>query len=188
MYKSKAVEYGFVVLCPERNIGGLKATVRSIHNHCSSAAPILCVAPKNTNRKEHIEMKGICDTIKCSREYHSMKEEEEDVLAPFINKGVDKSASLWLFIIIAGSHVKLNFYRKYSYFIEDEKDILFPIVDRQCNFKTGTYNGLLFHKSAIKEIGNFDEDMPFQMSKIIWGKVAQDKGYTFKALLGARIL
>lgn len=170
----KEFDFGFVILCPERNLGGLMATVRSARSHFEQAS-ILCMLPDNTTKKELAEFAEVCPVVKGGQTYTSL-----------INMGVKKSEKPWNFIIMAGSTFKPRFYHKYGYFLEDEKDVMFPIVDFQCDFADATLNGILLHKNAIKEVGGF-EDAELSWSKLTWSLKAIDKGYRFKALAGARV-
>lgn len=169
----KEIDYGFVILCPERNLGGLMATVRSARSHFNTS--IICVMPAETTKKELSEFAQVCPVVKGKGTYTSL-----------INIGVKKSDKPWNFIIMAGSTFKPRFCHKYGYFIENEKDVLFPIVDFKCDFVDATLNGILLHKNAIKEVGEF-EDIELPLSKLFWSLRAIEKGYKFKALAGARV-
>jgi hypothetical protein len=170
----KEVDFGFVILCPERDLGGLISTVRSAKSHFPQAS-LLCMLPPDTTKKEMVEFAEVCPVVKGKGTYTSL-----------INTGIKKSEKPWNFIIISGSVFKPRFYHKYGYFLEDEKDILYPIVDFQCDFADATLNGILIHKIAIKEVGEF-EDGELSWSKLTWSLKAAEKGYKFKALAGARV-
>ena len=167
------IDYGFVILCPERNLGGLIATVRSVARLFSKEC--LCVLPKGVTKKELAEFAEACPTVKGKDTYTSL-----------INIGLKKSKSTWNFIVMAGSTFRYQFYRKYSYFLTDDKDILFPIVDGHTNFVDATINGILLNRDAIQEVGEF-EDIELPLSKVTWALKAINKGYRFKAIMGARV-
>ena len=93
----------------------------------------------------------------------------------------------WNFVVIAGSWIRMGLDNKCSYFIESEKDILFPIVDRKMNFVDGSINGFLIQKSLFQDIGPFATDHPLEICKLFWAMEAQEKGYKFKAILGTAI-
>ena len=176
MYELKNLDFGFVVLCPERNVPGLRSTVRSIGKYYD--VPNLCIAPKRTSKSEMDEMKGICETIKSGDTYTSL-----------INKGLAKSRANWNFFIFAGSTIRPYFYRKFVVFHDNDKDIMFPIVDRKTNFVDGSMNGIFMHKRVLKDIGKMDEKMDdLPKAKLIWAHRAVKCGYKFKAILGARVI
>jgi len=176
MYQYKQVDFGFVVLCPERNMGGLKSTIRSIKNYFPDSHQ-LCIAPSDAIKEEIKEMKDICPTEKGGDTYTSL-----------INKGMAKAKAPWNFLMFAGSYLRTRFYHKYAYFVEDEKDILFPIVDRHYCFVDGSLNGVLVHKAAFKEIGNMNEKFDIGEAKALWAAQGVEKGFRFKALMGAKII
>lgn len=175
MYKYQNLDFGFIILCPDRNIGGLRGTVRSTNKNYPKS-PKLCVVSNDTTKQEMTEFSDICPTYKGKESYASM-----------INLGLKKARSEWNFILVAGTHIKTRFYHKYAYFIDDEKDILFPIADGRCNFVETTLNGLLFNKKAIQEVGEFRE-LALEEAKTYWAAEALEKGYRLKAILGARTL
>lgn len=177
MFHYKSVPFAFVILCPDRNLGGLKATIRSAAGRYPDA-PKIIVVPGSISNKELQEFKVLGDVVKGRDTYTSM-----------INEGLGRTKTEWNFIVFAGSIVKYRFYHKYSYFLEDNKDILFPIADGKYNFIDGTMNGILIHKNAIKDIGDMpEEDMPLETAKLIWASNAVTNGYRFKAIAGARIV
>ena len=55
--------FGFVILCPERNIGGLKNTINSI-KHSYSNSSCVCVVGDDANTEEFKEMNNLCETHK----------------------------------------------------------------------------------------------------------------------------
>ena len=174
MYEVKKLDFGFVILCPERNIHGLRSTARSISQYYD--VPRLCVAPKDTKKAELDEMKGICETIKGGITYTSL-----------INKGLAKAPANWNFFVFAASIIRPYFYRKFAVFQENDKDIMFPIVDRKTNFVDGSMNGIFMHKRVLKDVGKIDEDMDdLVKAKLVWAHRAMKCGYKFKAILGAQ--
>lgn len=122
------------------------------------------------------EMNEICPTCKGKETYTSL-----------INAGLKSPPAEWNFVVIAGTYVRHRLDNKYSMFMESEKDILFPIVDNKYNFVDATINGLLVHKNCLKEIGPMAEIGPFEICKMMWALEAIEKGYKFKAILGAKL-
>jgi hypothetical protein len=83
---------------------------------------------------------------------------------------------------------------KLNQFLNSEKDILFPVVDRKMNFVDGSINGIVVHKKAFKEIGDIAPNSlqkvgynDFEISKLFWAMDAVEKGYKFKAIVGMQI-
>ena len=176
LYVSKSINFGFVIICPSNNIGQIKTTINSI-KHIYHTEKYICVVPEECHVDDLKEMNKFCCTIKGG-----------DTITSLINAGMDKATcNEWNFLVIAGTWIRGGLDKKYSYFIESEKDILFPIVDRQTNFVDGSINGFLMHKKGWKEIGHFPSDNPLEICKLMWTMDAIDKGYKFKAVLGTAI-
>ncbi len=176
MYFYKPIDFGFVILCVDCNTPALRNTIRSIRNFYPNAS-CTAVIPNKTSKDEIKLMSEICPILK-----------GKDTISSLINKGLDKSKSDWNFLIFSGTHIKPRFALKYQFFIENEKDILFPIVDRKFDFVSGSMNGILMHKNAMSEIGKFDNADDIELVKLGWAISAIDKGYKFKALIGARVV
>lgn len=175
MYEYKDADLGFVILCPERNLGGLKGTSRCIgHYH---EKPQICITGSDATAKEVKEMKEFCPTYK-----------GKETITSLINAGLKKCPTQWAFFVFAGTYVKPRFYHRYAYFLENDKDILFPIVDNKTNFVDCSLNGLLMNKKVLEDVGKFDEKNPLYICRLFWALDAVEKGYCFKAILGARII
>lgn len=176
LYHPKTIEYGFVVICPNANIGQIKTTVNSIK--CNyQGSPCLCVLPETIHKDDLKEVGKLCKSTTGG-----------DTITSLINAGMrSPPCSNWNFIVISGSWVRPNLNKKFAYFIETEKDILFPIVERKTNFVEGTLNGILIHKKAFKEIGEFSNDNPLDICKMMWAIEAIEKGHKFKAIIGGSV-
>lgn len=175
MYKSKNIDFGFIILNPESNPSLLKNTVNSISNKFEKAQYI-CATEKTVKTDSFKEMKAICPTFKGEGTYTSL-----------MNVGMKHAPAEWNFFIMAGTYVRPQLDQKFSFFMENEKDILFPIVENKYNFVDATLNGLLVHKTCFKEVGNMAEIGPFEVCKLMWALDAMDKGYKFKAILGVKL-
>ena len=87
--------------------------------------------------------------------------------------------------------------KKFSLFVEDEKDILFPIFTEynkegfpkkiRSNFEEATLNGMMIHQKTFKAVGPFNDES-LTVSKFLWAVEATQKGCRFKAVLGTRLL
>lgn len=174
--------FGFVILCPEKNIGGLRNTVSSVRK-VYPRAPLLCGVGSDVTPAEMTEMSKICKT-------HVGGE----TITSIINTGIHKSERPWNVLIFAGSWVTGNVYRKFDLFVKEETDILFPVVDGRTSFVEGSMNGIIIHKRALQEVGNFPDSPMLKMGcnelelvKLLWATDAIDKGFTFKAIIGMKV-
>lgn len=183
MFEFKDLGYGCAILCPDMSLRTLAATVKSIRNY--SQAPIIAVVPKGISKAVADEMKKLCDVVRGGSTYSSL-----------INTAVQKTKADWCFVIFAGSIVKSKFVDRYSRFVKDDKDILFPVmrledgttVQYKINFVDGSLNGVLMHTAAIKEVGPLPELPDIQETKLTWAYEAISKGYRFVGILGSRIV
>lgn len=166
MYSHKPINVGFIILCPNCNIGQLTTTISSI-KHSYPNSPYHCVLP------EHCHPDDLKSHVKGGKTITSL-----------INAGMSPPpCDEWNFIIMAGNWVKKLLDKKYAYFMESEKDIFFPIVEKKMNFVDGTMNGILIHRKAFQDIGFFANNSPMEVCKLMWAIDAIDKGYQFKAIL-----
>lgn len=173
IYSHKDLKFGFVILCSDDNIGLLKSTANSIKARYSNI-PIVCATSGSTETIE--EMKKICPTFK-----------GKDTITSLINIGMRYSRAEWNFIVCAGVTVKSKMDQRFSYFIESEKDVLFPIADNKIHFVDGTLNGLFINRNTWKEVGEMDESGTLEEVKILWAMSAIAKGVKFKAIANSKI-
>lgn len=183
--KIKPFNFGFSVLMPEANFGLFKSTTNSIKSNYPDV-PFICVISKGTNRDCIEEMEKVCPVYV-----------GDNMLGSLINTAINKGHKEWNFLINAGCILPKRIHDKFSIFMESEKDVLFPIFvqyDQQgrpfklnANFIEATLNGTLIHKKAFDDIGKFTEDCNIEGSKTLWYINAVEKGYNFKAILGAKI-
>jgi hypothetical protein len=177
------MDVGFIILCPDRNVGGLKNTLGSI-SHYSYNRESICVVGSDVSAKEINEMKACCQTYK-----------GENTITSLVNVGMKKLKHDWGFIIFAGSRIQNYLERKLSIFTTKDSDILFPVVDRKCNFIEGSFNGVLINTKFFAEVGDFPCTTmkkqglnDFEFAKMLWAIEAVEKGCTFKGIVGMRII
>ena len=175
MNEYKNLEYGYIILSPDGNPKHVEITVKSIRRICDEAK-IVCVIQDGIARENEDEIAQTCDVLRGEGTYTSL-----------ISKGMQNPTSEWNIIVISGNIVTKRIQEKYSYFTESERDILFPVVDRKWNFVDGTINGIMFHRNAKSEIGDFPRLDSLQECKIAWASSAIEMGYKFKAIVGARL-
>lgn len=168
------MNFGFLVLNPESNPSLLKNTVNSIRSKYDS--PIVSITEKSVKAQSFKEMNAICPTCKGGSTYTSL-----------INAGMKHPPAEWNILVIAGTYVRSRLTRKYSIFIENEKDIIFPVVEGKYDFVDATINGLTLHKNCFKEVGKMAEVGAFEVCKLMWALEAIGKEYKFKAILGVKL-
>jgi len=186
MFDTKPLNFGFVILSPEHNFGHFMTTARSIGIHYPGI-PGVCVTAKSTPAAQVKEMKTLCPTFK-----------GKDTITSLINTGVKKGVSEWKLIVMEGTYVRRGIINKYSRFIEDEGDVLYPIITDYSkdgypvriytSFDEATLDGMFMHQKTFKEVGDFS-DNPLNVSKLMWALEARRKGKNvrFKGILGARL-
>lgn len=102
-----------------------------------------------------------------------------------INQGVKSSyCEEWNLVIITQGWIKNGLDIKYSYFINSDKDILFPIISKSVNFVDADVNGMLIKKDSFLDIGDFPDA---EGSKLVWASEAMHRNYCFKGVVGARV-
>lgn len=189
MLRRKPFNFGFSVLMPETNIGLFKSTTNSIRSNYPKAS-FICVVPKGANKDCFDEIEKVCPI------HHA-----RETLASMINVGMKKGHPEWNFFILAGCILPKHIHDKFSIFLESPKDILYPIfaqydqqgkpTDLHAHFINSTLNGMLVHHDTLKDIGELPEytegKTPLEDSRFDWWLDAIDKGYKFKAVLGARV-
>lgn len=171
LYQYKPIKFGFVILCPNCNFGHLKNTLNSINAYYPNNK-ITIVVPDN------------CKADECPKAIKG-----GTTLASMINRGLKESVE-WSFVACTEGWIKSHVDIKYSYFIESKKDILFPILKTKnlnCNFIDQNINGILVHKDAFADIGDFPNFESVESSKLIWTTKAIEKGYKFKGVVGGRL-
>lgn len=175
LYKYKPLEFGFIIICPNLNIGHLKNTISSIDIYYPQAKTLV-VLPGLCKKEELDSISRLKKAIKGGKTVTSL-----------VNKGMENSPSpAWNFLLYSKGWLrtpKLDI--KYSYFVETEKDILFPIVNRNLTFIASDINGLLIHKKTFEEVGDFPDIDSLDSSKVIWATKAINSGCKFKGIVGA---
>ena len=178
------MDVGFIILCPDRNPGGLKNSVGSIAFH-SYQRESICVVGNDANDAD-IKMLG----------KHCPVVQGEETLTSLINKGMKANKHEWGFIIFSGSRIPAFLERKIDYFAKSEKEVLYPVLDQQrTDFISGSFNGVMIHSKLFKEIGDFpsfkarkDGLNDFELAKTFWALDAITAGAKFKGIVGLRII
>jgi len=175
LYTHKNLSCGFVILCADHNIKLAHITIKSIKAKYWGL-PYICVLDDSANDQDMREISNICQAYRGKGTYSSL-----------INLGMQYAPADWNFLIMAGTSLRSKLDQKFSYFIDNDKDILFPIVDRKYNFVEGTLNGLFINKKTYQEIGNMADNNPLEICKLMWALDALDKGCRFKAIANSKL-
>lgn len=177
LYKYKPLELGIIIVCPNSNLGNLKNTISSTDIYYTNKK-VSIVLSNDCNKEDLDKVSKLKKTYKGGTSISSM-----------INCGIQNApCSEWNFIFMCKGWMRARMDIKYSYFIEDQKDILFPITGfKSINFSDTEINGILIHKKAFEEIGDFPEMESLDLSKLVWMSRAIEKGYKFKGVVGAKI-
>ena len=83
-YKSKDISLGFVILCPEHNMGKIKTTFYSIQRKYKEGTPIVCVVAKGTKNEVVKEISQLCPCYRGGKTITSL-----------INTGIKKGNWRW---------------------------------------------------------------------------------------------
>lgn len=178
---------GFVIISSEPNIARLKDTVRSIRINFGESAKIVCSVCKSIKKEQLEEFKEVCASFRGGETVMSL-----------INSGIKKMGGQgWRVLVMEGARIPAGLEQRYRRWIDDDRDVLFPIVmnhDREgkpslilAKFEDSTLNGMMVHTSLFSEVGNFS-DNPIGISKKFWGLDAEERGAKFKAVLGVKII
>jgi len=176
MNDPKALNYGFIIIAPDNNPKLVELTASSVRNKYPNS-PFICIVTSEISPENAQEISRICPTFQADNSYSSL-----------INEGMKNPPSDWNLIVISGTSIRNRFFRKYSCFVQSDKDILFPVVDRKWNFVDATVNGIFLHRNTFKELGAMPQHPTIQECKANWAYEAINKGYKFKAVIGTSLV
>jgi hypothetical protein len=178
------LDIGLIVLCPDRNIGGLRNTAGSVLFHFYDRECI-AVAGDDVTKEELVQMEKHC--VKAYK--------GKNTITSLVNKGMRHLKHKWGFIVFAGSRVQPFMERKLADFVASDTDILYPLVEGKYNFVEGSFNGVLINKKFFNKVGKFPEDdlqkqgvNDFELAKLLWSIEAIEQGATFKGICGLRVI
>jgi hypothetical protein len=179
------LNFGFVILSTDHNIGHLQATISSIKSQYPGISYISAV-PKDTHDDDVEKMSQICPVVKGGHTVTSL-----------INSAIKEGNAEWNVCIMQGSFVPRGLVRKLFLPIKTENDIVFPLFVRydkqgkpceiRSEFYNCTLNGLTIHRNTFQKVGNLT-DNPLEISKLMWSLEANDLGCKFKAVLGPKMM
>lgn len=168
LYQEKSLDLTVIILSIDGDSSKIEKTYQSSKFLCDTYQS-LAVAPEKKKVTE----------ISCPIYYGG------DFVTSLLDTGMCKIKTEWGYCVFAGSIIKKNIDRKLSLYIETEKDVLFPVVNRMWNFIDGSMNGLLINKKFYTEVGEFGSGNSLQNTKLLWAERALNKGVKFKAIVNA---
>ena len=175
MFSKKKIKCNFAIICLDDDVSRIKTTASSIKANYPQHS-MTCVVQEGT-REDDVEMvETICPVFVGGKTITSL-----------INTALRNGGPEWNLIVVAGSWVQKNIDHKFAYFSESNKDIMFPVSNRQCNFIDGTINGIMMHRSTFDEVGKFSDANPLEICKMLWAMKAIENGCKFKAIVGTQI-
>lgn len=182
----REIDINFVIISPDPNIGRLQGTIRSIRNNYRNDANILCSVVKTIKKPQFEEMNVLCRTLKGG-----------ETITSLINNGIKNSTSGWTMLVVEGACVPRNIQYKYSGWMENSSDVLFPITMNYnkegvptkiySTFSECTLNGIVVDRDFFIKVGKLSEN-PLQISREFWSLEAAEQGAVFKAILGIKII
>lgn len=161
---------GIIILCPEANYGTLKFTCNCIKAELNCS--FIAITKDKVFEEDLFDLKKYSPTFRGGNSTTSM-----------INEGMKRLNTDWKLVVTSSSNVKYSLWKKYQKFLKEEKDILYPVIHKKWKFYDISLNGLLIHKKAFTDIGDFPNEEPL----LTWASNAIDKNYQFKAIVGARL-
>lgn len=180
MINKQSLDWGAIILHPNRKEGDLRNTVGSIRNHCYNRN-MVCIIGNNASPQDFKNLKEHCPETYKGR----------DTITSLINVGFKKLENEWGLIVFAGTRFRQFTEWKLSTFVKDDKDILFPVVERNRNFQEAPLNGVLINKKTFEKIGEWPElkgEKDFELSKLFWTAAAVEYGCIFKAIVGLKLV
>jgi hypothetical protein len=175
LYKYKPLNVGFVAICPDPSVSALRVTVNSARKRYDS--PCVAAVPENIDPQVLEGMQKICPVHKGL-----------DTITSLINVGMDHGPADWNMTVMAGTWVRANLDKKYSYFVESETDILYAIVNGFYEFVDCSLNGIMIHKDTWKKVGHFCPQSPLAVCKLFWAEEAIRLGHQFKGIIGTQMI
>jgi hypothetical protein len=185
LHRFKKLNFGFGIIAPQSNIGAIMCTVRTIKNHYPGVS-FVCAISRNTDAAAAKEIESLCPVYR-----------GKDTITSLMNTVLKRGHKEWNLIIMEGTPVRAGVDKKLSLFVENEKDVLFPIVMEHnrkgeiCavrdTFPNASLNSTFIHQKTFKLVGDFTDDSIMD-SKFLWMAKALEVSCKFKAILGTKLL
>ena|ERR1700753_1485119 len=167
-YQPTPMNLGFIILCFDNDPHKPATTLSTIKNWYGNVKTIV-VAPE--------EFKNVHKTAKVGG----------GSITSLINTGMKNAPNEWNVMLFSGVRIKEKLDQRYSAFMENRRDIFFPLLWGKHSFLEAPLNGLTIHRDTFKEIGKFADNNPLDICKMIWFLEATKIGCKFKAIAGTRM-
>lgn len=175
IFSNKDLKVCFVILSPDCAVNLIKNTASSIKYHYPKLS-FITVTESSAIKEDIAEIKKICPVYKGN-----------ETISSLINVGMRHSPAEWVFLVIAGTNVRPNLDSKFSFYVANEKDILYPVANYKYNFIDATLNGLFINRKTFREVGEMQESGSLDMVKLAWAAEAVEYGCKFKAIVGSKM-
>lgn len=172
-YRPKNIDCTFVVLAPDGNPSLLKSTVASVR--CNYGNPCLAVAPELSHADQLAECERVGPLVLGG-----------DTVTSLVNAGLRAATTEWSVLAISGVWARPGLIRRYSCFIKDRFDVLYPVGFGRSEFTTSSLNGLMIHNRTFAEVGDFATQVSFDLCRLLWASDAVDRGCRFQGMAGAK--
>lgn len=180
--KHTDMDIGFIVLCPSKDVRQLRNTVKSVQYH--TTREVVCVVGNDASPSDIKDFKVVCDNIYKGK----------DTITSLMNVGMKRLKHKWGVFLFSGTLLRPMVEKRLCRFIESDKDIIFPILNRKMGFIEGSVDGLMINKDTFEAVGDLPdakmqkEDLnDFEIAKLMWQQEAAEKGCIFKGIVGVRI-
>jgi hypothetical protein len=174
-FTEKKLKTCFIILAPEHSLNLIKDTANSIKYHYPDL-PFSTVVDSSATKEFVLSIKSVCPVYKANETISSM-----------INVGMRHASGDWVFLIFAGTNVRPKLDSKFAFYVDDDKDILYPVADNKYNFIDATLNGLFINKKTFRDTGELEESGNLNIVKTVWASNALEKGCRFKAIVGSKM-
>lgn len=167
---------GFVVLCPDLNIGGLKTTISSIKVNFPNAS-FVCVIGNKSTKEDVEEISKICP-VKVGK----------NTITSLINCGMAASSAKWNCLVMAGVLVRYVIFNRLCRFLDSDMDVIYPVVNLSSwSFEKSSLNGFFVNRNTFKSIGDFDEEESLETCRLYWAGSAIEQGCKLKGIVGLKL-
>lgn len=173
-HKLDPTRVGFVVLCPLRNLGGFRTTVRTIQGSFPGQ-PLAGVLGADATDEEMGDFRVGVEAVRAGPTVTSL-----------VNAGARAVQSEWLCFLEAGTLARPAMFRQHRRF--GPRDIMYRVAGRRFHFSDTSFDGLTVHRDTFLDIGPLDEHPDsLEHIKTFWALDAVAKGCRFVGLVGVRL-
>jgi len=169
---------GILVLCPSLKIQDLNTTLSWLKANVEpDLSNVTAIIPPTKDKSAQSAFESVCKT------YRS----KTDSLLSMVNKGMKYTQGDWNFIVLGGSRLKSDVFKRLVLFSKSETDILYPVSTGITNFVDAPLSWLYINKRGFDKVGDFSDTLSVEHGKILWAAEAIEAGCTFKGIAGLRI-